>query len=335
MLIFYILSLFLLLGALIPRKKQNVYFYISFCILFVLSAFRGINVGTDTIHYKEMYKIIARGAKTFIEPSWLYLNQIVADSFGDFRYILIISALLVLGPVFYVVKKISYNPLLSIFIYFTLYIYLQSFNIMRQLIAVSIVFVGIFFIVKKWKPWLYIIFVLLATSFHVSALLALPLVLVKKIPNKKNVYISATILAMIIGLFFISPISSKFSDLLGYQNYLHSHGMGNLVGNALFLIILNSFFLFVLFTCKSRNILFKLFFIYVIGTNLTQRVYLGSRLIFYFTIFQIIFLPFYLYNNKLKDPTLPIVIVIVYCYILFYRSIGAGEIIPYSNILFN
>src|SRR5699024_1308917 len=100
-------------------------------------AFRGLNVGTDTIHYFEIYNTIARGGKTFTEISWKYLNVLVANVFDDFRYVLILSSLLILGPIFYMVKKISTNPLLSIFIYFTIYLYLQSFNIIRQLIAVS------------------------------------------------------------------------------------------------------------------------------------------------------------------------------------------------------
>src|SRR5699024_2717968 len=136
---------------------------------------------------------------------------------------LILSSLLILGPIFYMVKKISTNPLLSIFIYFTIYLYLQSFNIIRQLIAVSIIFLGLFFLVKKEKPWIYILFVLGAATFHISALLSLILVIINKLPQNKNFYIILIGCAMIVGLFFINPLSNKLAFLLGYSNYLLSH----------------------------------------------------------------------------------------------------------------
>lgn len=333
---FYILSVFLLLGALIKPAKQKFYFYTSFSILFVLLAFREYSVGTDTEHYLFAFERIVNEQQVFMEFSWVYLNELIISLGGDFRYVLVCSSLLVLVPVFYVIKKTSVNPMLSIFLYFTLYIYFSSFNITRQMIAVSIVFIGVSFIVKNRKPWLYFLLVLLAATFHTSALLALPLIFVNKVTDRIGVYISAMLLSMVIGLFFISPIAGEISGLLGYDTYLLSRNLGNLTGNALFLIILNTFFIFIIFTCKNRGILFKLFFIFIIAANLTSRIYLGSRLISYFAIFQVLFLPYYLYNTKLKDPSLPFIIVIAYAYILFIKfSIsGSGEIFPYSNILF-
>lgn len=334
MIILYIISVFLLLGATLKPQKQNLYFYISFILLFIFSAFRAYSVGTDTEHYLKAFNILESGGLMFMEPFWVSLNKLVLYFGGNFRYILVVSSFLVLFPVFYVVLKSSKNAMLSIFLYFVLYIYLQSLNITREMIAVSIVFLGAFFIVNKRKPFLYIVLVLFASLFHISALIALPIVFVDRIPNRRIIYIGAVLVSMCVGLFFIGPFSNEMAKILGYSNHLANNKMGNLLGNSLFLFILNSFFIFILITSYNGNTLFKLFFIYVVSANLVARVPLGSRSIFYFSIFQILFFPYYIYNNKFKDPVIPVLLVVAYSYILFIRFTGAGEIIPYTNILF-
>src|SRR5690606_40670436 len=68
-------------------------------------------------------------------------------------YLLMVSTLLIIIPVFYVAKRYSLNPMLSIFLFFVLYIYLQSFNITRQSVAISVVFLSYIFLIERRHIW--------------------------------------------------------------------------------------------------------------------------------------------------------------------------------------
>src|SRR5690606_19533763 len=105
-----------------------------------------------------------------------------------------------------------------------------------------------------------------------------------------------------------------------YGHYLRWAELEGAVG--LYLIALNAFFVFVLFTAKNRGILFKLFFVFIILANLTAKVPYGYRLIFYFTIIQVLYLPYFINNNKLKVKPLMFVLIVMYAYLIFYRSAG-------------
>lgn len=328
----YVISLFLLFGAFIRPKAQNIYIFMSFVILFVFAAFRDESVGTDTLNYKRIFLILQNGGKISQEIGWKWLNNLVIYFDGNFQDLLVVSTLLILMPIFYVSKKYSENPMFSIFLYYTFYIYLQSLNITRQSFAVSIVFLAIMFLIKK-KHVAYVLLVLLAAFFHTTALLCLPLIFVHRIPDKENLYLISVIVSMFIGIFLFDYLLTKSASFLGYGHYLTFYEAGNFLGNTLFLLILNSFFVLILFTSENRTVFFKLFFLYIIFANLLARVPFGYRVLSYFAMSQVLFYPYYIYNNKFHKKELAGFLIAVFAYVIFTRSMGSGEIIPYINTL--
>lgn len=69
--------------------------------------------------------------------------------------------------------------------------------------------------------------------------------------------------------------------------------------------------------------------------NLVARIPFASRLVSYFAIIQILFFPYYIYNNKSKRfHILLFIVVLLYAILFFARSLGAGEVIPYINTIF-
>lgn len=329
--IFYLLSVFLLFGAFLTPSHQRFYLFISFIILFILAAFREVSVGTDTQGYEELFYRLKRGIPIRQEIGWQYLNKIVIYFGGGFEYVLIVSSLLVLLPVFFVSKNYSDNPMLSIFLYFAFYIYLQSFNITRQTIAVSIVLIAYTFLLKN-QYWRYCLIIGVASLFHITALLCLPLVFIDRVPDKKFIFLALIGGSLLFGVVFSNFILINSASLFGYENYLERFDSG--VGVGVFLLALNAFGVFVVFSARDRGTLFKLFIVYIVFANLTSAVPFGYRIIFYFTIVQILFLPSFVRANVFKPPQLAFFLVIIYAYIVFSRSAGSGEIVPYINILF-
>lgn len=338
MLLFFGLSFFLLLGALIPVRNQNFYLLLSFFILFILSAFRDISVGTDTAHYEDFFKSIELNiewVRAAIEPGWVFLNDLVLYFGGEYRDLIVISSFLTLLPVFIVAKKYSLNPMLTISSYYLLYFYFYSFNISRQILAVSFVLISLIFLLKK-RIFIFCFLIFIASLFHTSVLLCLLLIFVDKITDNKNILIIFSIFSAFLGIWGHGYISQIVS-LTGYSDYILYYEAGSVLGNSLLLILFNSFLFFILFTARKITIEVKLFFIYIVLMNVTIRIPLADRLILNFAIFQILFYPYYLhYLGKFdkKSKIIAIIFILSFLYMLFLNRFGGGEILPYSNVLF-
>ncbi|HHX70771.1 MAG TPA: EpsG family protein [Gallicola sp.] len=330
---FFVLSIIILFLSFVKRDKQLYLFIALGLILIIIAGFRTESVGTDTINYSVFFERIKNHGSIPVEPGWVMLNKLVQFIGADYSFFMAFVSVITLLPLLFIFYKNSENPILSLFFYYSLYIYFYSFNISRQVLAVSIVLIAIILLIKN-KKILFLIFLTLAALFHISALIALPLFFIDKIPNKTIVYISGIGIAFIIGVFLTETLSNYLIRISSYSGYLEANVFGNVLGNAMYLILLNAFFIFVLLTITKRDILFKMFFAYFILANLLARIPFGGRVLLFYSIFLTLFLPYYLHNNKIKEKFIPYGIVILYALIMFYRSFGGGEILPYTNIMF-
>ncbi|MGP5157713.1 EpsG family protein [Pseudoalteromonas prydzensis] len=340
MFVFIGLGLFLLAGSLLPVKKQSIHLFISFVILFILFAFRGVSVGTDTANYLIFFNNILNDAgwvRFTMEPGWVFLNDFVVYLGGNFNDLLVLVGFLIFIPLFYLAKKYSYNPMLTIALYYLLYFNFLTWNITRQSVALIIILFG-FVLLLKNKKVLFVASTILASTFHLSALVTLPLVFYKRVPENKQLLFMLGCCTIPIGLLFFSYFS-LIIDLIGYGNYLADFKPGNLLGNFAFLIIFNAFFGYILLTSKDVTPEIKLFFIFVIIMNLTIRIPFGNRILFYFSIYQVLFYPYYLYclkSSKHFDFIVSSIIIMLFSFVLFISKIGSGsgQVLPYASTLF-
>lgn len=329
---FFVLSMIILLLSFVKKDKQFYLLIFIGVLLFLIAGFRAESVGTDTPHYKEYFEVISAFGWISIEPGWVLLNKLVQYFGGGYTHFMAIVSVVTILPLLYIFNKYSKNPILSLFFYYTLYIYFYSFNISRQVLATTLVIIALVLLTRSKKIW-FIAMVAFASLFHTSALIALPLLFIDRLPNKTIFYILGIIISFIIGLFLTDTLSNYLAKAT-YTRYIETYEFGNVLGNAMYLIILNAFFIFILLTISQRDIYFKLFFLYVILANILARVPFGGRVLLFYSIFMTLFFPYYLENNKIKEKVVPYLIVIAYAFVVFYRSFGGGEILPYSNILF-
>lgn len=300
--------------------------------MFIISAFRDVSVGTDTESYEWLFDRVAQGHTLHRqEVGWHYLNKLIIVLGGNFQWLLIVSTLLVLLPVFITVRKYSMNPMLSIFLFYAFYIYLQSFNISRQIVSVSLAFYCLPFLInRKWKTYMMGLFG--AFLFHTTAIFNVLFLFAKKIPYNKMWWAFFLILSLVFGVVLSSTLLPKVAEMLGYTHYLQRFDSEAETG--IFLVITNFFALWLIITSSNKSIYLQLFFVYILFYNLVSTVPFAYRLVYFFSVVQLLFFPYYTYNNTLNNRQIAMIIIICYASLFFIRSFGAAGVIPYKGSLF-
>ncbi len=174
-LVFYVLILEKVYSK--PEKKQYFY-YAVFLLFFIMAGMRGITVGGDLKRYlPEYYEVINApfGLLTYYghhEIGYLiYIKILSLISPTDRSYLIGTSFASLIGPI-YMFFKYSKKASVSVLVYYAMGYYTNTYNNVRQSIALSIIFIVLPFLINRdFKK--YMIGVLVATSFHYSALVML------------------------------------------------------------------------------------------------------------------------------------------------------------------
>ncbi|ROY96291.1 EpsG family protein [Enterococcus faecium] len=288
-------------------KSEKIYFTLFAVVLVAIAANRGITVGTDLLNYNAFFtevnqKVILNINEFPFELGYTLLNQLISWITGDFRTVLLVVILVFLLGFYRLASTLSYQIGLSCFMLVTLDFYTSSFNIIRQYLAIGIIFIAIPYLLNNKKAK-YILLILFATSFHMTAgimLLAIPLYKIKF--NRKFVAIS--IIVTLLAFLFVPRIVSLASIVIPKFSFYTT--MRYFTGG--FRIF--SFFNFIFFTVLlsgSRIVINKysktatlpryydLFsYLLLIGCEilfLSNRFILFDRVANYFTIFSIFLVP--------------------------------------------
>lgn len=221
---------FLIVGAVeifdppISKKKLS-----ALCLVpaFILTAFRDISIGSDTLNYARIFNRITFYKSFFeaceyerIESGYVALNYILGGMGLEYYHFQFFVALFIYVSYFYFISKYSKNVGLSCFLFLTLRLMFGPMNVVRMYLAVASLLYSLPFIQKrKFIPFFFC--VLLATLFHKSALIFIILYPLAKIDLRKKIVLPAIAAAGIIAMrgkmFFLYLTST-----LGlYENYLN------------------------------------------------------------------------------------------------------------------
>ena len=323
-------------------KRNTIIMWYNIFILSLIAGFRDTTIGADTFSYYLLYGYIAENNVDYIEPGWYFLNYVVNKIAGDNSYNLLLwlVSLLTLLPIGYIAKKNTPNPSLALFLYYSLYAYLHSFNIMRQMLAISFVLLSYFYLerdnIKK-----YIILLIIAISIHYTALFSLIILFVRKIEISKYRIYFFCFVSLILGFILNSSFFSVFAGK--YANYLSSsqYGFRDLsISNFILTILLNILFIFIFLTYRKiwkKNLFMKIYFIGIIILNLTSQLALGTRLILYFTLIQCFIFPSYFLHNRIKEKFIIRLLIVCYVFIFFLKILllgnepGTNGVYPYKT----
>jgi membrane protein len=245
-------------GAIAQKKVNYIGFYIiSFLILAFFSC--SIANGID----KDAYRFLFRentisNIYEGVEPGfWLFIIVVKIFTNNENVFLGIVSFLTVFftfNGVWKCRDKLSVG--FAIFIYASQY-YLQSFNLMRMYLSMSILVLGSRNILDC-KPKVFLLYILVASSIHFSALFVLvgylmSFVLMQRKKKISDLYFIFLIIASIVVSILTVGIAAQFAefDFSGkYSTYLSETTTGT-VG---FKVILNIFpYFLVMYLCKLYN----------------------------------------------------------------------------------
>lgn len=343
----------------IDKSKHKILFYMfafsSILIPALLAGFRSTSIGTDVEHYvikdfkialnvSDYRKFMSLGLAR--EPLYLTIVHIVARLNGNIHFLLFVFHFIFMICIFYGgykhKDKISL-PLLLLAIY--LLFFNHSLNLIRQYLAIAIIFAGIKKIEEK-KYFKFTFFVMIAFLFHKSTIIALTLPIIHFLVSsgsekRKQMYrIIITILLVLVYAFFnqiitlllnIGLVSNHFSFYINNQN-----GSG---GELLTLIYIFEVFILLLFSKKYNEKIENFSFfktnaiMHLILLQLSRHIYDGFRLSMVFNMintYLLVQMPKIVKNNKSRMIANVVLVSFLLAY-WFYTYVlkNFGETYPY------
>lgn len=339
-------------------ERTNIGKPLNWSIIFILTlvaGFRQYSVGIDTSNYMEIY--YGTQIRNDIEIGFMLIYQI-ADLINYERLILFIPAFFTYY--FFFMGTYKKRGIVSLpwtaFAFMCLF-YFESFNIMRQMLAMSIIYYYLDFLYERHDYKRFFIVVIIASLFHLTALSALLLIYLdaltwRDMPNRGSKLAKIFFLGIPIfvggghalllkaGIFF--TIQRKINYFFNERFNANTDSPGLMVYVRLLLFAYIAIKLFYNFYYsreknddKSNSYIMQvtIFFLVsaVIGTIISTVGYGFSnmdRMAFYLTILQI---PLYgVCAKTMKKSFIQILVAVTLLYTYFaYIGQGISECMPY------
>ena len=286
-------------------KKKDYRIFLVWLVLFLLIAFRDESVGRDYQTYIEAMERVATNNERYYDFTWLSLGfrllikLIAFTGLKPFLVAHIVSAIIAAITIYFFLKAIislSINPALSLLILFSFCYIFQSMNQFRQMMAVSIILYSYKYINCDIKK--YILLVIFASLFHTSAIIMLPIFLLKKVKlNQITImfYLCIAIAVPMLWIYIKKIISlTSYGYYVGWEQYDTSLTIStilNLIVRVHLIIICLSVRKRVLAENKKGYILYHMVILCTIFQIVSVYITMFSRLTTYFYEFYILLLP--------------------------------------------
>ena len=294
-------------------KRRNDYYIryllllaLSTMILGLVSGLRGPSVGTDVNYtYLPNFNHFLLGSqKEYTEVGFNYLNRFILLFTSNGQALIIITSLIFSSSLIRISIKYSKSVAVSLLVAFLSTIYFVSLNNIRQSIAAIIVLEAYPYLVDK-KLVKYIIVTLIATIFHISALIAIPVYFVVN-----NDIVRKYLFSFCLTLCILLPILAKFALYLishtKYEYFLVSEfnngdvNTVNIIYGFVYFVI--SFILLYKDRMRYKEVYvllimqFLYFFVSIISIFIPVSEMI-SRIASYFLYYQILLIPYIVYRE--------------------------------------
>lgn len=206
------------------RRESRFGLFLCALVLSLFCGFRGIGTGVDTIHYYNFTSYIRGSGIAFgSDIGFSIISYFLMGFFDNPYYPLVVYAFITNFLIVYRLwdfrDKASFVMMMCIYMVIH---YPYAFNIVRQFLAISIVFWGTRYI-ERGENKKYILLNILASTIHTSSLLCFSFLFVKfsyQAENKRKRFlaISAAIFFVLAGIFLFSDNITKYE---GYFELLN------------------------------------------------------------------------------------------------------------------
>jgi hypothetical protein len=329
-------------------KRRKWFLYLSSIPLILTMGMRDMYVGTDAIQYYNAFNNINTSnygwfdyKQTRYEVGYYLLNKIIGLFTKDPQVFLFLTSIIIVAGIFIFIYKNSKNPFISVLLFQTLYFYCNSFNLLREYIAIAIAINSISFIKEK-KLFKSITIIILAGTFHTSAYCLFPIAILLctfKINrlNIKRYLLGLTVLCIFVP--FIIQISIKmFPRYQFYLTYSSTYNGGKVMPYIYICMVIVG--LIIISKLKIKDLKennYYTFSVYVFIAALLgiiSNLYFesASRIMEYFSIYLIVFIPEFLNLFPRREDRLVIHFGLIISTLIYYNMLlhnGVAGVYPY------
>lgn len=325
-----------------PKNYNKLFIVLALICLISVSGFR-YKSGTDFYTYTENYQYLnEESMETSEAPAFDYLCLLLKTYVSEDAQIMFLTTAIITNIlIVWNLWRFSTRFELSIWLYITTFVYYSTFNGVRQWIASAIVFCGLKYLQER-KFKFYLPIILIAATFHESALVMIPLYFLVNVKSfsKVNLYIIIGFMMAVFAYGKFIPILFKFLEGTQYAHYFDIvSDTSNGIHPLRLLVYLAPVAMFGIFYKQlnpNEDIkIDRLFNLCIIGFLLmflaTQQVFF-ARLVYYFDIYYLLLIPRLVDIGDKKTNRL-----IYYCIMLGYFAfsyvlLASGEawIVPYT-----
>lgn len=329
------------------RHQNRILLFAIFIILFLTSALR-FEVGNDYYNYAVTAHEVYYNGYVVTEVGFNYLVKVVYNLFGGEYYeivfaIFAFATLVIFLKAMYEQGDIFYEVF---FLFMTFGLYFQTFNTMRYYFALAVAFYSMRYVLRK--DWLrFVLLIGIASLFHKSVLIVIPVYFLATLDWNKWVIIGITLLGAIC-LCLKSPLLKLALYLYpSYRDTIYLEG-GTSISSIIRGVAILGFMIYIFYSCNVEEqakdellIYSKLNFLSVIAYVFFSFLPVITRIGYYLSIFTILLIPKLINQIKQeKRARKARYIVIIACVIYFIVFLltadkdGVG-LMPYKTWLFN
>lgn len=340
------------------KNKFIIFSFVSIAVTVLLAGLRDYSIGIDTMNYliKDRYWAGAISSNSLLdylkfyfplgygEPLFALLVGVIAQYTGSFSFFLLVCHAIILACVYIGCFRFRkyINPAF-VLVLFYLFSYNYSLNIMRQYMAIAIIF-AFFADIHEKKYLRFCISVIIAALFHSTAIISLAFLLLYFLlyyqPKNNIINISTRQrMPLIAGFLFIVVLFFKpiISVLMNIGVLNKRYGFFLDPANASPALIVSTIAILVILTadyCRkeiSEKFEKYVFFFmcsvsYFIILQLTYSVYFGKRISLYFEMANLITIGLIENSQKSKKVQKVVRVIILFIALLYWI---------YSNLLKN
>lgn len=347
--IYLLLYFWSILSSILINRKRDIgnifYLYLNIIPLILIATFRSDNVGTDLPMYIDFFNSVKDDfcfLDTRMEPGYVALNYLSSYFSDSSVCLLFLVSCITYICIFYCFYRCSSNAAVSVIVLIGLYLYCESFNVIRQYLAIAFICISysFFYFEKIRKAYLFCLFAIL---FHKTAIVMLPIMIIFSYVDNFKKYmmvffgvVIAYFLA-VLGFDMLLGVLSQYSLQYSTSHYIQSREFTASIILPFVTLMVIAFLNINMY--KKREIFFdkKLAFLnimlllYSLSWIASFKVYIYYRFVYYFEIFLCFAIPYVVEGFfKSKNAMYFVTYLMMSIYLFLHLSKNTALVVPYG-----
>lgn len=322
--------------------KKNPLLFITIIYLIIIAGIR-YGMGIDYFAYKDIFFDVNKLSDyKYLEFGFRLLIVIFKNLGLPSQSLFLVFSFLTLFLLFHVIKKKSYHPMLSLFIYLCIFYATYVFNGMRQAIVMSI-FLASIESMEKHKTWKVLLFTFVGVSIHSAGIFILFSYLISNriFNRKKYMYmLLISIITIFLNTIYANTLISMMPEFIRLRliSYVSTYKDSvDLMGLLQRLAIILPFLLYYPMLKRIDTKFERLFNIYFFGYMLyalfSFQGLFATRINMFFRILEILLIPYFFKLEIRKfDKFVIFSFITLWGGILYFSVLRSSYYYPYISL---